>query len=164
MFFDRKSATFCHNILSKCLLNRDFCVQQVKPPNSANQSDARLRTCHSHVHPPITALGSVPKAHTQGEPDGTWNLEKLHLELKYLGRKLADAKLRRQTTNAALDPRQNLTSAGRRKHTWTACSFWGLLRRRCARCRGRWTRRWATRPDWSWCWSRERKRRSRGGI
>jgi len=41
----------------------------------------------------MTALGSVPKAHTQGEPDGTWNLEKLHLELKYLGRKLADAKL-----------------------------------------------------------------------
>lgn len=29
----------------------------------------------------------------QGEPEGTWNLEKLHLELKYLGRKLADAKL-----------------------------------------------------------------------
>ncbi|MED6278658.1 hypothetical protein CHARACLAT_026180 [Characodon lateralis] len=45
---------------------------------------------------PMTALGSVPKAHTQGEPDGTWNLEKLHLELKYLGRKLADAKLQRQ--------------------------------------------------------------------
>lgn len=41
----------------------------------------------------MTALGSVPKAHTQGEPEGTWNLEKLHLELKYLGRKLADAKL-----------------------------------------------------------------------
>lgn len=42
---------------------------------------------------PITAFGSVPKAQTHGEPDGTWNLEKLHLELKYLGRKLADAKL-----------------------------------------------------------------------
>lgn len=42
----------------------------------------------------MTALGSVPKAQTQAEPDGTWNLEKLHLELKYLGRKLADAKLR----------------------------------------------------------------------
>lgn len=41
----------------------------------------------------MTALGSVPKAHTQGEPEGTWNLEKLHLELKYLGRKLADARL-----------------------------------------------------------------------
>lgn len=41
----------------------------------------------------MTALGSVPKAHTQGEPEGTWNLEKLHFELKYLGRKLADAKL-----------------------------------------------------------------------
>lgn len=44
----------------------------------------------------MTALGSVPKAHTQGEPEGTWNLEKLHLELKYLGRKLADAKLQRK--------------------------------------------------------------------
>lgn len=44
----------------------------------------------------MTALGSVPKAHTQGEPEGTWNLEKLHLELKYLGRKLAEAKLQRQ--------------------------------------------------------------------
>lgn len=44
---------------------------------------------------PITALGSVPKAQTQGDPDGTWNLEKLHLELKYLGRKLADARLQR---------------------------------------------------------------------
>lgn len=29
-----------------------------------------------------------------GEPEGTWNLEKLHLELKYLGRKLAEAKLK----------------------------------------------------------------------
>lgn len=44
----------------------------------------------------MTALGSVPKAHTHGEPEGTWNLEKLHLELKYLGRKLAEAKLQRQ--------------------------------------------------------------------
>lgn len=44
---------------------------------------------------PMTALGSVPNAHTQGEPEGTWNLEKLHLELKYLGRKLAEAKLQR---------------------------------------------------------------------
>lgn len=44
----------------------------------------------------MTALGSVPNAHTQGEPEGTWNLEKLHLELKYLGRKLAEAKLQRE--------------------------------------------------------------------
>lgn len=44
----------------------------------------------------MTALGSVPKAHKHGDPDGTWNLEKLHLELKYLGRKLADAKLQRR--------------------------------------------------------------------
>ena len=44
----------------------------------------------------MTALGSVPKAHKHGEPEGTWNLEKLHLELKYLGRKLADAKLQRE--------------------------------------------------------------------
>ncbi len=48
---------------------------------------------YSELNSPMTALGSVPKAHTQGEPEGTWNLEKLHLELKYLGRKLADAKL-----------------------------------------------------------------------
>lgn len=48
------------------------------------------------LNSPITALGSVPNAHTQGEPEGTWNLEKLHLELKYLGRKLAEAKLQRQ--------------------------------------------------------------------
>lgn len=41
----------------------------------------------------MTALGSVPKAQMHGEPEGTWNLEKLHLELKYFGRKLADAKL-----------------------------------------------------------------------
>lgn len=47
----------------------------------------------STLNSPMTALGSVPKAHTQGDPEGTWNLEKLHLELKYLGRKLADAKL-----------------------------------------------------------------------
>lgn len=52
----------------------------------------KLRTPNS----PMTAFGSVPKAHTQGEPEGTWNLEKLHLELKYLGRKLADAKLQRE--------------------------------------------------------------------
>lgn len=42
---------------------------------------------------PMTAFGSVPKAQMHGEPEGTWNLEKLHLELKYFGRKLADAKL-----------------------------------------------------------------------
>lgn len=43
----------------------------------------------------MTAFGSVPKAQTHGEPEGTWNLEKLHFELKYLGRKLAEAKLRK---------------------------------------------------------------------
>lgn len=41
----------------------------------------------------MTAFGSVPKAQMHGEPEGTWNLEKLHLELKYLGRKVAEAKL-----------------------------------------------------------------------
>lgn len=51
------------------------------------------------VKSPMTALGSVPKAHTQGDPDGTWNLEKLHLELKYFGRKLAEAKLQRKEIN-----------------------------------------------------------------
>lgn len=56
-----------------------------------NQHKGALKTSFTL---PMTALGSVPKAQTQAEPDGTWNLEKLHLELKYLGRKLADAKLR----------------------------------------------------------------------
>lgn len=51
----------------------------------------------------MTALGSVPNAHTQGEPEGTWNLEKLHLELKYLGRKLAEAKLQRGERAAGTD-------------------------------------------------------------
>lgn len=32
-----------------------------------------------------------------GEPEGTWNLEKLHLELKYLGRKVAEARLKEKT-------------------------------------------------------------------
>ena len=41
----------------------------------------------------MTVLGSDPKAQIQCDPPGTWNLEKLHLELKYLGRKLADARL-----------------------------------------------------------------------
>lgn len=50
-------------------------------------------------HLPMTAFGSVPKAQMQGEPEGTWNLEKLHLELKYFGRKLADAKLQGQGGN-----------------------------------------------------------------
>ena len=35
----------------------------------------------------------APKAHMHWEPPGTWNFEKLHLELKYLGRKDADARL-----------------------------------------------------------------------
>lgn len=67
--------------------------------NTVTRSDDELDiteniTCVWNL--PMTALGSVPKAHTQGEPEGTWNLEKLHLELKYLGRKLAEAKLQRQ--------------------------------------------------------------------
>lgn len=45
----------------------------------------------------MTAFGSVPKAQMHGEPEGTWNLEKLHLELKYLGRKVAEAKLKEKT-------------------------------------------------------------------
>jgi hypothetical protein len=49
----------------------------------------------------MTAFCSVPKAQTQGEPDGTWNLEKLHLELKYLGRKLADARLQGRERNTS---------------------------------------------------------------
>lgn len=41
----------------------------------------------------MTELASAPKAQMQWEPPGTWNLEKLHFELKYLGKKLAEAKL-----------------------------------------------------------------------
>ena len=54
----------------------------------------------------MTALGSVPKAQTQGDPEGTWNLEKLHLELKYLGRKLAEARLQREEHNQLKPPAQ----------------------------------------------------------
>ena len=60
----------------------------------------RYYLTHTHTHySPMTELGSVPKEHTHGEFDGTWNLEKLHLELKYLGRKLAEARLRIKGNN-----------------------------------------------------------------
>lgn len=110
------------------------------------------------LHLPMTALGSVPKAHRHGDPDGTWNLEKLHLELKYLGRKLADAKLQRWWR-----PSQGLvfwpppSPHMDVKQTSTACSFWGPLRQRCAPCRGHWTHRWATHPDWNWCWKKPKE-------
>lgn len=43
---------------------------------------------------PMTVFFSVPNAQTQCGSPGTWNLEKLHLELKYFGRKLcAEARL-----------------------------------------------------------------------
>lgn len=118
---------------------------------------------------PMTALGSVPKAHTHGEPEGTWNLEKLHLELKYLGRKLADAKLQRKGNKTRMWGRTKhqkiqyfikcqlfilylrcvLTTVSRyfelhHKFSWltlTVCSFWGPLLRRCALCHGHWTHR-----------------------
>ena len=47
---------------------------------------------------PMTELESAPKAQMHWEPPGTWNLEKLHVELKYLGRKLAEASLWRRVT------------------------------------------------------------------
>lgn len=43
------------------------------------------------------------------------------------------------------------------KQTSTACSFWGPLRQRCAPCRGHWTHRWATHPDWNWCWKKPKE-------
>ena len=43
----------------------------------------------------------APKAQIHCELPGTWNLEKLHLELKYLGRKDADARLRHKTSREA---------------------------------------------------------------
>ncbi|KAA8581026.1 hypothetical protein FQN60_015319, partial [Etheostoma spectabile] len=65
----------------------------------------QTRRCHSKS-PERSGRegGRVSKAHTQGEPEGTWNLEKLHLELKYLGRKLADAKLQRRTAKMCTVP------------------------------------------------------------
>lgn len=42
------------------------------------------------INLPITELESAPKAQRHLAPPGTWNLEKLHVELKYFGRKLAD--------------------------------------------------------------------------
>lgn len=131
---------------------------------------------HSKLNSPITALGSVPKAHTQGEPEGTWNLEKLHLELKYLGRKLADARLQREghrvRTGSQLHFLASTQTAfmtvfnpplqwfwlllGRqvpglewKKQTWTVCSSWDPLQQRCALCRGHWTHRWGTHPGWN---------------
>jgi hypothetical protein len=44
-------------------------------------------------------LGSAPKAQMHCEPPGTWNLEKLHLELKYLGRNVADANLHKKSNS-----------------------------------------------------------------
>lgn len=41
----------------------------------------------------MTELVSAPKAQMHWALLGTWNLEKLHLELKYLGRNVADARL-----------------------------------------------------------------------
>jgi hypothetical protein len=42
----------------------------------------------------MTELLSAPKAHMHCGPPGTWNLQKLQLELKYLGKKVADARLK----------------------------------------------------------------------
>jgi len=42
---------------------------------------------------PMMLLLSWPNAHMHCGPPGTWNLQKLQLELKYFGRNVADAKL-----------------------------------------------------------------------
>lgn len=41
----------------------------------------------------MTEFVSAPKAQIHWALLGTWNLEKLHLELKYFGRNVADARL-----------------------------------------------------------------------
>lgn len=64
------------------------------PNKHGAKSASPDRTWRTPWYLPKTAFGSVPKAQMHGEPEGTWNLEKLHLELKYLGRKLAEAKLK----------------------------------------------------------------------
>lgn len=48
----------------------------------------------------MTVSGSEPKAQMNCDPTGTWNLEKLHLELKYLGRKERDSARLRPNTGA----------------------------------------------------------------
>jgi hypothetical protein len=50
---------------------------------------------------PITELLSAPKAHIHCGPPGTWNLQKLQFELKYFGRKVADARLRQTTQHTS---------------------------------------------------------------
>ncbi|MPC29880.1 hypothetical protein E2C01_023132 [Portunus trituberculatus] len=46
---------------------------------------------------PMTELLDGPKAQIHCDPPGTSNLQKLHLLLKYLGRKEADARLQDTT-------------------------------------------------------------------
>ena len=43
---------------------------------------------------PMTVFFSLPKAQTQWGSPGTWKREKLHFELKYFGRKWAEARLK----------------------------------------------------------------------
>lgn len=76
--------------MSRCLIWTFLPAQSKHGTKSASPD----RTCRTPWYLPKTAFGSVPKAQMHGEPEGTWNLEKLHLELKYLGRKLAEAKLK----------------------------------------------------------------------
>ena len=59
---------------------------------------------HKNWDLPITELLSVPKAHIHCGPPGTWNLQKLQFELKYLGRKVADARLQQKTQNYTINP------------------------------------------------------------
>jgi len=65
--------------------------------NIERPEDDKVFDCQQFSHSPVTQLvsgdGCAPKAHIHWELPGTWNLQKLHLELKYLGRNDADARL-----------------------------------------------------------------------
>ena len=61
---------------------------------------------------PINVLFSFPNAQTQCGTPGTWNLEKLHLELKYFGRKLcAEARLSEEDKMTGLIHRPQIIEA-----------------------------------------------------
>lgn len=52
-----------------------------------------VRKCNSPITLPVSAVDSDVKAHIHWECPGTKNLQKLNVELKYLGKNPEDAKL-----------------------------------------------------------------------
>lgn len=50
----------------------------------------------------MTDLVSEPKAHMHCEAPGTWNLQKLQWDAKYLGRNVADARLNNTVINSRI--------------------------------------------------------------